>query len=116
VRDVKIVSWKAATLICRRACGLGIGRRRARRAVLNRSKVFATDSTVEQLSEKQRIAAAEGDDADVYGFHFENEMLAVNLFHTRWRQGARPREFFWTSCRRSYQARPSMQELSFPAC
>src|SRR5437868_9939990 len=37
-------------------------------------------STVEQLQEKQRIAAAEGDDADVFGYHFENGMLAVNLF------------------------------------
>jgi hypothetical protein len=37
-------------------------------------------STVEQLREKQRIAAAEGDDADVFGYHFENGMLAVNLF------------------------------------
>src|SRR5213082_1373979 len=34
-------------------------------------------STVEQLQEKQRIAAAEGDDADVFGYHFENGMLAV---------------------------------------
>src|SRR5436853_211144 len=52
-------------------------------------------STVEQLSEKQRIAAAEGDDADVYGFHFENEMLAVNLFHTRTGKVLDRREFFW---------------------
>src|SRR5215813_9876640 len=37
-------------------------------------------STVEQLQEKQRIAAAEGDDADVFGYHYENGMLAVNLF------------------------------------
>src|SRR3954462_4799880 len=40
-------------------------------------------STVEQLREKQRIVAAEGDDADVFGYHFENGMLAVNLFHMR---------------------------------
>src|SRR5215472_13009395 len=40
-------------------------------------------STVEQLQEKQRIAAAEGDDADVFGYHYENRMLAVNLFHMR---------------------------------
>ena len=30
-------------------------------------------STVEQLQEKQRIAAAEGDDADVFGYHYENQ-------------------------------------------
>src|SRR5882757_6293336 len=39
--------------------------------------------TVEQLQEKQRIASAEGDDTDVFGYHFENNMLAVNLFHLR---------------------------------
>src|SRR5438445_10012192 len=39
--------------------------------------------TVEQLQEKQRIASAEGDDTDVFGYHFENDMLAVNLFHLR---------------------------------
>ena len=27
-------------------------------------------STVEQLQEKQRIAAVEGDDADVFGYHY----------------------------------------------
>src|SRR5207302_8907156 len=40
-------------------------------------------STVEQLQEKQRIASVEGDDADVFGYHYENGMLAVNLFHMR---------------------------------
>src|SRR5439155_2259964 len=40
-------------------------------------------STVEQLHEKQRMAVVEGDDADVFGYHYENDMLAVNLFHMR---------------------------------
>src|SRR5690348_3419672 len=52
-------------------------------------------STVEQLQEKQRIAAAEGDDADVVGYHFENGMLAVNLFHMRGGKVLDRREFFW---------------------
>jgi len=52
-------------------------------------------STVEQLQEKQRIAAVEGDDADVFGYHFENEMLAVNLFHMRGGRVLDRREFFW---------------------
>ena len=52
-------------------------------------------STVEQLQEKQRIAAAEGDDADVFGFHYENGMLAVNLFHMRGGRVLDRREFFW---------------------
>jgi excinuclease ABC subunit C len=52
-------------------------------------------STVEQLQERQRIAAAEGDDADVFGYHFENGMLAVNLFHMRAGKMVDRREFFW---------------------
>jgi excinuclease ABC subunit C len=52
-------------------------------------------STVEQLQEKQRIAAAEGDDADVFGYHYESGLLAVNLFHMRGGRVLDRREFFW---------------------
>ena len=52
-------------------------------------------STVEQLQERQRIAAAEGDDADVFGYHYEHGMLAVNLFHMRGGKMVDRREFFW---------------------
>jgi excinuclease ABC subunit C len=52
-------------------------------------------TTVEQLQERQRIAAAEGDDADVFGYHCENGMLAVNLFHMRAGRILDRREFFW---------------------
>jgi excinuclease ABC subunit C len=52
-------------------------------------------STVDQLQEKQRIAAVEGDDADVFGYHYENGTLAVNLFHMRGGKVLDRREFFW---------------------
>jgi excinuclease ABC subunit C len=53
-------------------------------------------STVHQLQEKQRIATAEqDDDADVFGFHFEEGNLAVNLFHMRAGKIVDRREFFW---------------------
>jgi excinuclease ABC subunit C len=52
-------------------------------------------STVEQLQEKQRIAAVEGDEADVFGYHYKNDMLAVNLFHVRGGRVLDRREFFW---------------------
>src|SRR5450631_4703139 len=52
-------------------------------------------STVDQLQERQRMAAAEGDDADVFGYHYENGMLAVNLFHMRAGKMVDRREFFW---------------------
>src|SRR5258707_1101581 len=52
-------------------------------------------STVDQLQEKQRMAAVEGDDADVFGYHYENGMLAVNLFHMRGGRGLDRRKFIW---------------------
>jgi excinuclease ABC subunit C len=52
-------------------------------------------STVEQLAEKQRIAAVEGDDADVFGYHYEDNRLAVNLFHMRRGRVLDRGEFFW---------------------
>jgi excinuclease ABC subunit C len=51
--------------------------------------------TVDQLQEKQRIASVEDDDADVFGFHFESGMIAVNLFHMRAGKIVDRREFFW---------------------
>jgi excinuclease ABC subunit C len=53
-------------------------------------------STVHQLQEKQRIATAEqSDDADVFGYHYEDGCLAVNLFHMRAGKIVDRREFFW---------------------
>ncbi len=53
-------------------------------------------STVHQLQEKQRIATAEqSDDADVFGYHFEDGALAINLFHMRGGKIVDRREFFW---------------------
>jgi excinuclease ABC subunit C len=51
--------------------------------------------TIDQLSEKQRIASVEDDDADVFGYHSENGMIAVNLFHLRGGKIVDRREFFW---------------------
>jgi excinuclease ABC subunit C len=53
-------------------------------------------STVRQLQEKQRIATAgQDDEADVFGYHFEDGSLAVNLFHMRAGKIVDRREFFW---------------------
>jgi excinuclease ABC subunit C len=52
-------------------------------------------STVHQMEEKQRIATAESDDADVFGYHYENGCLAANLFHIRSGKIVDRREFFW---------------------
>jgi excinuclease ABC subunit C len=53
-------------------------------------------STVHQLQEKQRAATAgQDDDSDVFGYHFEDGSLAVNLFHVRAGKIVDRREFFW---------------------
>jgi excinuclease ABC subunit C len=52
-------------------------------------------TTVHQMGDKQRIATADNEDADVFGFHYENEMLAVNLFHMRGGKIVDRRDFFW---------------------
>jgi excinuclease ABC subunit C len=51
--------------------------------------------TVHQMQDKQRIATADNEDADVFGFHYENDMLAVNLFHMRGGKIVDRRDFFW---------------------
>jgi excinuclease ABC subunit C len=51
--------------------------------------------TINQLGEKQRIASADNDDADVFGYHYENGMLAVDLFHMRGGKIVDRRNMFW---------------------
>ncbi len=51
--------------------------------------------TVHQMQDKQRIATTDNEDADVFGYHYENEMLAVNLFHMRGGKIVDRRDFFW---------------------
>jgi excinuclease ABC subunit C len=51
--------------------------------------------TVHQMQDKQRIATADNEDADVFGFHYEGGMLAVNLFHMRGGKIVDRRDFFW---------------------
>jgi excinuclease ABC subunit C len=52
-------------------------------------------STVEELAERQKMAAAEGDDADILGYYAEPPLIAVNLFHLRNGRIVDRREFFW---------------------
>ncbi len=75
-------------------------------------------STVEQLQERQRIAAAEGDDADVFGYHYENGMLAVNLFHMRAGKMVDRREFFWEELPEFAAAEPDLEHVgtAAPGC
>src|SRR5689334_12728241 len=51
--------------------------------------------TVEELGEKQKMAAAEGDDTDIFAYYAEPPLVAVNLFHLRRGHIVDRREFFW---------------------
>ncbi len=51
--------------------------------------------TLEDIEERQRIAAAQGDDTDVLAFHAEPPSVAANLFHLRGGRVVDRREFYW---------------------
>src|SRR6266702_350694 len=51
--------------------------------------------TLEDIEERQRIAAAQGDDTDVLAYHAEPRLVAANLFHLRGGQVVDRREFYW---------------------
>jgi excinuclease ABC subunit C len=52
-------------------------------------------ATIEEREEKQRIAAAEGADVDIYAYYAEPPLVAVNLFHLRNGRIVERRDFFW---------------------
>ncbi|MGH9658349.1 MAG: excinuclease ABC subunit UvrC, partial [Bryobacteraceae bacterium] len=52
-------------------------------------------STVEEIDERQKMAAAAGDDIDIFGMHAEPPLVSVNLFHLRNGRIVDRREYFW---------------------
>jgi excinuclease ABC subunit C len=52
-------------------------------------------STVEEMEEKQKIAAAEGENIDILAYHAEPPLVAANLFHLRNGRIVDRREYFW---------------------
>ncbi len=52
-------------------------------------------ATVEEIEERQKMAAAKGDDVDIFGCYAEPPLVALNLFHLRHGQIVDRREFFW---------------------
>jgi excinuclease ABC subunit C len=72
-------------------------------------------STVHQLREKQRVATVElDDDSDVFGYHYEDGRLAVNLFHMRAGQIVDRREFFWEDLPELLEAEAPENDASQP--
>jgi excinuclease ABC subunit C len=51
--------------------------------------------TLEDIEERQRIAAAQGDDTDVLGYFAEPPLVAANVFHLRGGRIVDRREFYW---------------------
>ncbi|HET8964639.1 MAG TPA: excinuclease ABC subunit UvrC [Candidatus Acidoferrum sp.] len=51
--------------------------------------------TLEDIEERQRIAATQGDDTDVLAYHAEPPLVAANLFHLRGGRIVDRREFYW---------------------
>jgi excinuclease ABC subunit C len=52
-------------------------------------------TTVEEIEQRQKMAAVRGDDVDIFGFYGEPPLLALNVFHLRNGQIVDRREFFW---------------------
>ncbi len=52
-------------------------------------------ATVEELDERQKMAAVKGDDVDIFACYAEPPLVALNLFHLRNGKIVDRREFFW---------------------
>ncbi len=51
--------------------------------------------TLEDIEERQRVVAAQGDDTDVLAYYAEPPLVAANLFHLRGGRVVDRREFYW---------------------
>src|SRR6202142_964013 len=51
--------------------------------------------TIDEMEQRQKIAAAEGDDTDVLAWYAEPPQVAVNLFHLRGGRVVDRRDFYW---------------------
>ena len=51
--------------------------------------------TMEDIEERQRIAATQGDDTDVVAYYAEPPLVAANVFHLRGGRVVDRREFYW---------------------
>lgn len=51
--------------------------------------------TMETLAERQKMAVMGYDDIDIFGFHHEDNMVAVSIFHMRGGRVVDKRELFW---------------------
>lgn len=52
-------------------------------------------ATVQEMQERQKMAAAQGEDVDILAYYAEPPLVAVNLFHLRNGRVVDRREYFW---------------------
>jgi excinuclease ABC subunit C len=52
-------------------------------------------TTVREMDQRQKMDAVEGEDIDIFAYHAEPPLVAVNLFHLRNGKIVDRREFFW---------------------
>lgn len=52
-------------------------------------------TTVAEMEQRQKVAAVEGDDTDIFAFYAEPPLVAVNLFHLRRGRIVDRRELYW---------------------
>ena len=52
-------------------------------------------TTVEEIEQRQKMDQVDGDDIDIFGWHHELPLVAVNLFHLRRGKIVERREYFW---------------------
>jgi excinuclease ABC subunit C len=52
-------------------------------------------ATIEEMDQKQKMAAAQGEDTDIFGLHAEPPLVATDVFHLRNGRIVDRREFFW---------------------
>ena len=72
------------------------GRRRSRTCALKKPRNLRNlIATVREMEEKQKMAAAEGENIDIFAYYAEPPLVAVNLFHLRNGRIVDRREFFW---------------------
>ena len=51
--------------------------------------------TMEALAERQKMATMGYDDIDIFGYHYEDNLVAVSVFHMRGGRVVDKRELFW---------------------
>ncbi len=52
-------------------------------------------TTIEEMDQKQKMAAAQGEDTDIFGLYAEPPLVASDVFHLRNGRIVDRREFFW---------------------